>query len=117
MVHDQMKEVWSLEALHEPAWMNHKGDIVMYAEEVLEMKATHRMNHPEYMIFVDEAVNNTNMKDYEKVGGKRLLKEKGQKAKITAAISNAHLTVLGFTGATGEPVMCTIMFPGNELTP
>ena len=74
------------------------------------------MNHPEYMIFVDEVGNNTNIKYDGKVGGELLLKEKGQKAKITAATSYAHFTVLGFTDTTGEPVMCSIIFPGNELT-
>ena len=49
-----MKEAQILEALDEPVWMNCEGDIVMYAEEDLGMKATHRVKHPEYMIFVDE---------------------------------------------------------------
>ena len=69
------------------------------------MKVTHQVNHPDYILFVYEVGNNTNMKDYGKVGGERLLKEKGQKAKITAATSYAHFTVLGFTAAPGELVM------------
>ena len=73
----------------------------MSAEEALGMKVMHRVNHPEYMLFVDEVGNNINMKDDGKVGGKRLLKEKGQRAKITAATTDAHFTVLGFTAATG----------------
>ena len=77
----------------------------MSAEEALGMKVMHRVKHPEYMLFVDEVGNNTNMKDDEKVGGKRLLKEKRQKANITAANSDARLTFLEFTAATGEPVL------------
>ena len=68
------------------------------------------------MIFLDEVGNNTNMKDDGKVGGGRLLKDKRQKAKITAATSDAHLTVLGFTDGIVEPVMCAIIFPGHELS-
>ena len=92
-----MKEARILEALDEPVLMNHEGGIVMSVEEALGMKVTHRVKHPKYMIFLDEVGNNTNMKYDGKVGGKRLLKEKGHKAKITAATSNAHVTVLGFT--------------------
>ena len=88
----------------------------MLAEEVLGMKVTHQVKHPEYMLFLDEVENNTNMKDDGNVGGERLLKNKHQKAKITAATSDAYFTVLGFTAATGEPVMCAIIFPGHELT-
>ena len=95
--------------------MNSEGGIVMYVEEAIGTKVTHRVKHPEYMIFVDEFGNNTNMKYYGKVGGKRLLREKRQKAKITAATSDAHFTVLEFTAANGEPVMCAMIFPGHEL--
>ena len=105
LVYDWMKEDRILEALDEPVWMNHEGDIVLSTEEALGVKATHRVKHPDCMLFVDEVGNNANMKDYGKVWGERLLKEKGQKAKITAATSDAHFTVLGFTAATGEPVM------------
>ena len=100
LVYDWMKEARILEALDEPVWMNCKGEIVMSAEEALGMKFTYRVKNPEYMIFVDKVVNNTNMKYDGNVGGERLLKEKPQKAKITAATSDAHCTVLGFTDAT-----------------
>ena len=113
LVYDRMKEARILEDLDEPVWINREGDIVMSAEEALGMKVIHRVKHPEYMLFVDEVGNNTNMKDDGKVGGERLLKEKGQRAKITAATSDANFTVLGFTAKTGEPVMCVIIFPGN----
>ena len=74
------------------------------------------MKHPDYMRFVEEVGNNTNMKYDGNVGGEKLLKEKHQKVKIAAATSDAHFTVLGFNAATGEPVICAIIFPGNKLT-
>ena len=100
LVYDRMEEARILEALDEPVWMNCEGDIFMSAEEALGLKVTHRVKHPEYMLFVDEVENNTNMKDDGKVGGEQLLKEKGQRAKITAATNDAHFTVLVFTAAT-----------------
>ena len=74
LVYDRMKEARIIEALDEPVWMNPKGEIVMSEEEVLVMNFTHRLKHPEYMLFVDEVGNNTNMKDDGKVGGELFLK-------------------------------------------
>ena len=54
LFYDWMKEVRILEALDEPVWMNHEGAIVMSAEEDLGMKVTHRLNHPENILFVNE---------------------------------------------------------------
>ena len=50
---------------------------------------------------VDEVGNNTNMKDDGNVGGEKLLKKKGSKARVTDATNNTHFTVLGFTSGTG----------------
>ena len=72
-----MKEAQILEALDEPVWINREGYIVISVEEALWTKVTYRVKHPEYMLFVDEIGNNTNMKNDGKVGGKQLLKEKG----------------------------------------
>ena len=76
LVYDWMKEARILEDIDEPVWMNCEGDIVMSADEDLGMKVTHQVKHPEYMLFVDEVGNNTNMKDDGKVGGERMLKDK-----------------------------------------
>ena len=77
LVYDRMKEARILEALDEPVRMNRESEIVMSAKETLGMKVTHRVKHPEYMLFMDEFLNNTNMKDDGKVGGGLLFKEKG----------------------------------------
>ena len=74
---DRIKEARILEALDKPVWMNRDGDIVMSMEENLGMMVTHQVKQPEYMIFVDEVRNNTNIKYDGRVGGKRFLKEKG----------------------------------------
>ena len=87
LVYDQMKEARILEALDETVWINLEDEIVMSTEEVLGMKFTHQVKHPEYMLFVDEVGNNTNMKYDGKVGVEKWLKEKGQRAKIGASVS------------------------------
>ena len=105
-----------LEDLEEPVWMNLEGDIVNSEAEAFGEKVSQTVKHPDYVLFVDEVGNNMNMKDNGRVGGERLLKGRGQTAEITTATSEAHFTVLGFTAATGEPVMCAIFFAGSELT-
>ena len=58
------------------------------------------------------------MKGDGRIGGGengRLLKARGQMAEVTAARSKAHFTVRGFTAATGEPVMCAIIFAASEM--
>ena len=46
LVYDRMEEARILEALDEPVWMNHEGEIFMSSEEALEMKVTHQVKHP-----------------------------------------------------------------------
>jgi hypothetical protein len=52
------------------------------------------------------------------VGGELFIMGKGETAKQSASKSDSHFTVLGFTAATGEPIiMCAIIFEGEELRP
>ena len=48
------------------------------------------------------------MKDDGNIGSERLLKPKGSRARVLAAITDVHFTVLGFTAGNREPVMCAI---------
>jgi hypothetical protein len=116
LVYEQMAQAGVLENLEEPVWMNLAGETVSSEAESFGEKVSKTMKHPDYVLFVDKVGNNTNMKDDGRVGGERLLKARGQTAEITAATSEAHFTVLGFTAATGEPVMCAIIFAASEMT-
>jgi hypothetical protein len=111
-----MDQAGVLEDLEEPVWMNLAGEIVDSEEEAFGEKVRQTVKHADYLLFVDEVGNNTNMKEDGRIGGERLLKAKGQSAEITAATSDAHFTVLGFTAGTGEPVMCAIIFAAGEMT-
>jgi hypothetical protein len=116
LVYEQMDQAGVLEDLEDPVWMNLAGEIVSSEAESFGEKVSKILKHPQYVLFVDEVGNNTNMKDDGRVGGERLLKARGQTAEVTAATSEAHFTVLGFTAATGEPVMCAIIFAAAEMT-
>jgi hypothetical protein len=115
LVYEQMDQAGVLGDLEEPVSMNLDGEIVSSEAESFGEKVSKIVKHPDYVLFVDEVGNNTNMKDDGCVGGERLLKARGQTAEVTAATSKAHFTVLGFTAATGEPVMFAIIFAASEM--
>ena len=115
LVYDVMDEAGVLEKLEEPIWMNLNEEVVESKEEAHGDKVRYKVKYPEYCVFVDEVGNNTNMKDDGNVGGEKLLKKKGSKARVTAATHDAHFTVLGFTSGTGAPVMCEIIFASHDL--
>ena len=96
--------------------MNLAGEIVSSEAEAFGEKVSKIVKHADYLLFVNKVGNNTNMKEDGRIGGERLLKARGQVAEVTAATSDAHFTVLGFTAGTGEPVMCAMIFAAGEMT-
>ena len=110
-----MDKAGVLEKLQEPVWMNALGVIIESVDEAFGMKVTHNVKHPNYMLFVDEVGSNTNMKGNGNIGSKRLLKAKGSQARVLAATTDVHFTVLGFTAGNSEPVMCANVVTSHEL--
>jgi hypothetical protein len=50
-------------------------------------------------------------------GGEEKTVVRGTVAKEAATTNNNHFTILGFTAATGEPVMCVIIVLGKTIKP
>ena len=48
-------------------------------------------------------------------GGEKFFCEAHGRPQVKAATKDSHFTVLGFTAATGEPVMCAIIFAAQTL--
>jgi hypothetical protein len=115
LVYNQMKQAGVLKDLEEPVLINLVGEIVSSEAEAFGEKVSQIVKHADYVMFVNEVGNNTNMKDNGGIGGERLLKARGQTAEVTSATSDAHFTVLGFTAATREPVMCAVIFAAGEM--
>jgi hypothetical protein len=72
------------------------------------------ITHPDYFIMVDETGSNTNMKKDGKQGGKRGIAERGFGAEVECSIADCHYTVLPFTAATGDPVMCAVIMKSAD---
>ena len=76
-----------------------------------------KITHPRNIIFVDETGKNTNMKEDKRVGGKRYIvpaNSIGNSCGYLGSTTDIHFTVLCFTSALGEPVMCAIILKSEK---
>ena len=82
------------------------------------LPSRYELLHPEYLLFVDEVGSNTDMRK-DKQGNKKVITEKGFKGTQEAITTDLHYTVMGFTAATGDPVLCVVIFESDneELIP
>jgi hypothetical protein len=115
-IYEEMVASGIAETLMVPVWCNQSGEEVE-KDEAYGRPVTHRLLHPNYLLFVDEVGSNTDMEGDGHVGGEVMVVGRGEVATQRAASSDNHFTVLGFTAATGDPVMCAIIFEGDEIRP
>jgi len=55
-------------------------------------------------------------KDDGNFGGQKFVVKKGSRANIKASHKDGPFTLIGLTAATGDPVMCIVIFAAEELT-
>ncbi|KAI2504990.1 hypothetical protein MHU86_9433 [Fragilaria crotonensis] len=79
------------------------------------LPTSYMMQHPDKLIFVDEVGSNTSTTKDGNVGVEKYLCEAGARPQVRAATRDSYFTVLGFTAATGVPLMCAIIFSAKEL--
>jgi hypothetical protein len=114
-VYDEMVAAGVAKHLDEKVWMDISGNIVECKEKAYGMQVDTVLTHPNYVLFVDEVGNNTNQKKDGHIGGAKYLCERGTTPKQICSTKDAHFTVMGFTSANGEPVMCVIIFEGEQV--
>ncbi|KAI2506247.1 hypothetical protein MHU86_8182 [Fragilaria crotonensis] len=73
------------------------------------------MCRPDKLVFVDEVGSNTSTTKDGNVGGEKFLCAAESRPQVRAATKDSHFTVLGFTTATGVPLMCAIIFASKKL--
>jgi hypothetical protein len=96
-------------------WRNAEGDIMKLEQDALGCQSKYKLIHPNLLIFVDKVGSNTSQTKDGKVGGELNLCTKNGRPKQCAATKDAHFTVLGFTSADGETLMCLIIFAAKAL--
>ncbi len=96
-------------------YLDKQGKIVETKEEAFGLPTRYMMSRPDELVFVDKVGSNMSTTKDGNVGGEKFLCEKMARPQIRAATKDSHFTVLGFTAATGEPVMCATIFAAKEL--
>ena len=95
--------------------LDKEGLIVEDREDAFGLPTQYLLQRPDKLIFVDEVGSNTSTTKDGHVGGEKFLCEAHGRPQVKAATKDSHFTVLGFTAATGEPVMCAIIFAAQTM--
>jgi hypothetical protein len=79
-------------------------------------KTNFKLTHTERVLFVDEVEENTSQKQDSRIGGRKLIVTRGTRSQERSSYRDCHFTVLGFTAALGEPMMCAVIVAAKKLT-
>jgi len=101
----------------DPAWFDKLGNIVEDEENCFGLKSKYYLLRPDKLLFVDEVGSNTSQAKDGNIGGEKFLCLSGGRPQQRSNTKDAHFTVLGFTTASGEAVMCAIIFAAKEMDP
>ena len=101
--------------LDTPVWMDKAGNVVEEQDSFgckvgIKITAKGRGN----IIFADEVGGNTSMRKDGHAGGTKYVCSTGVVPRTKASVSDKKFSLLGFTAATGEAVMCVVIFQGKQ---
>lgn len=115
-VYETMVKAGVASKLDEEVYLNKDGDIVEEdSTEKFGRKTTYIMDHPEWCLFADETGCNTNQKEDGYRGGQLFVLENGcEEGGLTGVTTDIHFTVMCFTCATGEPVLCVVILKSEQ---
>jgi len=113
-VYEAMEKVGVAEKLEEPMWVDSEGNPTEESK-AHGRKATHKLTRPDMVVFVDEVGGDTSQEGDGAVGEQKKIVTRGTVPKESAAMSTNLFTLLGFTAATREPVMCALIMKGKTI--
>jgi hypothetical protein len=99
----------------EALWRDKNGEVVEVQEQAFGCKSEFELIHPDHLIFVNEVGSNTLQAKDGQVGGQTYLLSVDSRPQNRAATKDAHFTMLGFTAANGEPLLCAIIFAAKSM--
>jgi hypothetical protein len=98
----------------EPLWRDENGEVV--EEHKAHGLASHcELIHLDWLLFIDECGSNTLQTKDGQVGGQRFLCSIDGRPQQCATTKDAHFMVLGFMAASGEAVMCGVIFAAKSF--
>jgi hypothetical protein len=118
LVYEQMVDAGLAKRLSikDQFWVNLSGDQVETEEATFGSKIEVDITHPEWILFGVEVGTDINQKDDGKIAVTNYCIGKGSRANIKSNTNDGGFTVIGLTAASGDPVMCIVIFAGEELT-
>ncbi len=116
-VYEAMVEAGIASKLDTPTWFDKSGNIVEEEGDAFGLQSKYILLRPDKLLFVDEVGSNTSQAKDGNIGGEKFLCSSGGRPQQRANTKDAHFTVLGFTTASGNAVMCCIIFAAKELDP
>ena len=83
-------------------------------KDVFGIPCTHKIDHPEMCLVVDEVGSDLSQKGDGHIGGSKYACERGTVPQNKVQHTDKHFTLLGFTALTGDPVLCLIIIAGVQ---
>jgi hypothetical protein len=114
VLYENMVRAGIASKLDTPVYKNAIGEIVEDPKQALGLICEYELLHPDHLIFFDETGCNTNQKKDGHNGGQKFVCGRNMTPKQIAATRDKHFTVLGLTAATGEPVLCVVVFASES---
>jgi hypothetical protein len=114
-VYKQMVECGVASKVSTKVHVDKSGSIVESESDGFGLPTQYLMHRPDKVLFVDEVGSNTSTTKDGNVGGEKFLCHISARPQIRAATKDSHFTVLGFTAANGQPVMCSVIFSAKSL--
>jgi hypothetical protein len=113
VIYDQLVDARVARLREIPVFMNRAGEIVDESEKYGEPVDIDVL-HPDYILFGDETGCNTSQQKDGHEGGRKYLCGKDQVPKTSCVTSDHRFTLLPITTASGEPVVCVVIFQGSS---
>ena len=113
-VYDAMVECHVASKYDTPIYTTNNGSIATEWNTKFGLPCTHKIDHPEMCLVVDEVGSDLSQKGDGHIGGAKYACEKGTHAQNKVQHTDKHFTLLGFTALTGEPVLCLVIFAGVQ---
>ena len=114
-VYNEMAKSGIAAKLERKILWNKAGKIVEHSEDAFGLPSEYALQHPAKLLFVDEVGSNTSTTKDGNISGEKYICEAMARPQVKAATKDSHFTVLGFTAAIGEPVMCAITFAAKQM--
>jgi hypothetical protein len=115
-VYGRLHEMGIAEKLSEAVWRDRDNNIVTEADAYGQKTAYSLIpTQAHKLIMVDEVGENISHKGDGNAGGHKFMVAADMRAQVRNYFKDNHFTVLGFTAATGDPVMYAIIIAASKL--